>query len=889
MRLYKNFLLLIVISSLCFFTVDTVVSSPKASEVYRSAPLKNFADMFLSNLVFIGAEESGKTSLIRSFRGERFRQKEPSTITLELPASYSELVSHRNWASSESGGLAYEHQLIRCIASELLVDLQAVLNPKQDPSPPLPPPLPRRRRPISVCESSEQLPPLPARPGVRSRMSVNFDDLNSMPNGLDSPSTSRRFPKLKIGKLFSKKANKKRRSGSMDLDMVLSSHARSSSLPFVEDVQTPSCSTSINSTAISCSAPTASFLSKQESFVSAIPELLATKIKDKLNDIVAGSLPNEYFAKLIDSSSHVPTSLLTPLLLTEATLVVAVVDLSLTHLPVAASSREGEDTCSHEGLSQINQLVDRVNTACHKWLSSPRMMTNHNGVQTRSPPRIILVGTHIDKVGGLDAKRNYEEARKALKSSPCGKFLSSAAFMVDSLSAIERFGNDDLKKFIIDCMKKGCKQRVPLRWLRCVRRFKSLSLDGQFFITLKEAEKVVQELCQGCNKEEISQIIEFLHKNLVIYNLGQLHPQLNGRVVTDLGWLVWQISNLFSLQHDTAYSQVPQDLSSDLEILHSQGLLSEKLMDHLWPFSRQTKHELLFLAQRLELLFLQGANSLPLDSSWCQPGSPFIKKKSSTSFAPLFPTITSVIIPSLIQQPLPLNHYCQEGILLAEPIHLRPKNCSGSSIFPRLIIRCLQNYSRNPVLFKKIAFFSLSQTTMLKLKDCGHTIQITLHSISDNSSPLSLSSSSIATLSSLSDNTSEFAMTALMFLKATTDDLLSFWMPYVTYDLCVHCQCSKSLDNTHFMILPDSDAVLSDKVVCELEQAVCLPRSVAPWFGEDPTPEKEKSDVKEEMKREEKDEPVQQPMRQEVKTFKIDEVKADKEDDEESKCFLNFI
>ena len=199
------------------------------------------------------------------------------------------------------------------------------------------------------------------------------------------------------------------------------------------------------------------------------------------------------------------------------------------------------------------------------------MMTNHNGVQTRSPPRIILVGTHIDKVGGLDAKRNYEEARKALKSSPCGKFLSSAAFMVDSLSAIERFGNDDLKKFIIDCMKKGCKQRVPLRWLRCVRRFKSLSLDGQFFITLKEAEKVVQELCQGCNKEEISQIIEFLHKNLVIYNLGQLHPQLNGRVVTDLGWLVWQISNLFSLQHDTAYSQVPQDLSSDLEILHSQA------------------------------------------------------------------------------------------------------------------------------------------------------------------------------------------------------------------------------------------------------------------------------------------------------------------------------
>ena len=32
-------------------------------------------------------------------------------------------------------------------------------------------------------------------------------------------------------------------------------------------------------------------------------------------------------------------------------------------------------------------------------------------------------------------------------------------------------------------------------------------------------------------------------------------------------------------------------------------------------------------------------------------------------------------------------------------------------------------------------------------------------------------------------------------------------------------------------------------------------------------------------------EPVQQPMRQDVKTFKIDEVKANKEDDDESKCF----
>lgn len=866
--------------------VDSVVLAPKASEVYRSAPLTSYADMFLANLLFIGAESSGKTSLVRSFQGERFRQKEPSTVSLELPASYHELVSHRNWTLSMSGGLAYEHQLVRCIAKELLGDLQTSLNPSSDSAPPPLPPM--RQRPISVYESSDaHPPPLPSRPPLQSRMSVNLEDLivsnDSAYTPTGSPPTSKRSSKKKLNfsKLFSsKKAWRRKRSGSMDFEEVLTEHTRSFSLPYpiADSVQIATNSTPSTPT-ISSSAPI--------SFISAIPDRLSDMIKERLTDSIAGSLPNEFFAKLIDCTSHTPTSLLSSLLITEATLVIAVVDLSRVQ-PVAANSTS-ESALNAEQLTEIDQLVNGVNTACHKWLSNPPYnMVKQNGVQRRSSPRIVLVGTHTDKVTGMAAMTSYDAAKKAIKSSPCGKFLSSAAFMVDSLSTIERFGNDDLKKFVIDCIKKGCKQSVPLRWLRCVRRFQNMPHNGQFFITRKETEKIVRELCQGCSEEEIPQIIAFLHKNLIIYDLSQLHPQLKGRVVSDLSWLVWQLSSLFSLRHDTTFSQLPNELLSDLEALHSQGVLSEKLMDYLWPFSHQTKQELLMVAQQLDLIFLQGADSLPLDFNWSLPTSPIKKKQSTTSVPPL-PVITSVIVPSLVQRPHPPHHLCEDGVPLAEPIHLRFTGCAASSVFPRLVVRCLQNYSHNWVLCQSCAFFFLSQSIVLKVEDYNHTIRIALHSVhaSGNSTPLSSSSSPppSSVLSLISDSASEVAMTAFMFLKATATDLIAFWMPHATFDLAVRCCCSKASDGGHFVVLPSTDAMWNEETVCECEQTVHLPQLVAPWFGEEAPKHTqktvallEKKDEEEERAEEEEKEEKQEIENEENEEEQEEEQKKEKEE-----------
>ena len=767
------------------------MTGPVASKIYLEAPAKQSTTLHVANLIMIGPRGGGKTSLLRCLCGNQFRQREDPTTRFDWLPHYYELVSHRTWEVNPKG-LAYDNELSRVVINNLLKDAKSLETP-----PPLPPMRhspPTRPRPTSVQLSAPPL--LPPRPPAH-RMSMLLESTlagdtssgqpmkssGSHPEGLNTippkekKSLKRRFS---LNRLFRKSS-----TSSVDKkDAVLEEVTPPPSPPLPLRQRLSSVDTVI---------PSKSSSLPEATFISAIPDNLMTQLKEKINDCANGTLPPEVYGRVIDTPTFPSSSLFKSLLITKSSIILLLFDTS-------------HDDPVPDILSELNSLF----------------------TLPLSPVSIILVGTHSDKHSShAVAKQQLDRVRQTLRSTPYGKFLASGAFIVSCSSVFDQSTIEDVKKYVTDMVKSKCRKEVPLKWLRCLRRFQSLPTNGQYFMSLTEAEGIIKEVCMvKSDGEEVREILSFLHDNLVILYCPQFKSMEN-TIITDPAWFLCTVSKLLGLDLSPNGNGVPPDLKADYHLALSQGALTDALLEHFCPsVSRSVKQELLLLLQSLELAVIHSMRQISLSesdkSSHSSPTpSPTLSLVSSSN------TITGILIPSIISESLPPNISPSS---LETIYFLSPDNSDSSLVFLRLLVRCLSAHSSCYSLYKDAGCFLINPQTMLLVKrHPDQAISVSLHpSYNCGSSP------SLSPLSSTeicpSPPSIETALTVLMFIRPALDNICQVWSSGTQYKQAFKCDCTSS---HHYMIVDEFVTSSTSSLKCQRGTVLTPPTLSAPWFGEE--------------------------------------------------------
>ena len=894
--------------------VEELLLTAAAEQAYRDAPLSRKANMFVSNLTFLGPLGSGKTSLLRNIQGKSFRLTEPHTLSVDFADSHFTLSDHLDWSPS-SAALVYEEELVRIIVDDLLKHVKSLATSSsriqrrsatpaagsgdagtrfgsetvdgmgmKDVPPPLPPVTRRRSQSFTDKFWNPDLESVKA----TYRLSGSFEVLGSeTPEGklqlgyrsdLDAgretapvghrhgSSGSGGHRKGFMSRLFTGKG----RGGKSALRRHNSDSVRSTHFTGLQPLS------SLNGPIAGVPPP---IKAPPPVKVSSIPERLLEKIRVGMRDCTNSTLPVQFFSRFIDVPGAKAFRAVRSLFVTDHSLCVLVYDTSKsldtrisprvhrkTSIPLVraeAASRVvngggSPDDCMEE--SHFEQIMADFNNLGLHWSHSDADMSLRG-------QRVILVATHSDKVPSSISHTNFDQLRTAIKNSPYHKYVAMMKYVLSSSSVIERSNMEDLKRYIIEITKKSCRQQVPLKWLRCIRRFLSLSERGVHFITLQDAKKIVSETCDVAGTDEVDAIVRFLHNNQVILHFAPVH-HLCELVFTSSVWFARQLSGVFGAAWvDVSSGAAAARLQSDQNRLQMRGILSAQLLDHVWKGeSSANRRRLLAILHKMDLVCCLGPNTHPISPSASpssiaqdigQGGVGGVDQHSHNvapgsarpSSADHVFSVSSLVVPSVVTEPMPL-HLLQMPTFDLQPLHFRFKEgFVPYDVFPRLLTRCVHSYPTNYTLYSNAALFEVDTSTLLLISESKGRITVNLYQSrsSASTSPRGFAPVNLDDAVRLPEPANlDTCMAVQMFLQTAISDIIQQWLPQIEYDLCVECMCSSKPPNgegeeegegVHHMVLSQSDNILQRvSLNCERGTQVLISVSLYSWFGEIPHP-----------------------------------------------------
>ncbi|XP_060080543.1 uncharacterized protein LOC132559928 [Ylistrum balloti] len=247
------------------------------------------------------------------------------------------------------------------------------------------------------------------------------------------------------------------------------------------------------------------------------------------------------------------------------------------------------------------------------WLHSIGTLSTRQNTETVELPPIILVGTHMDKLEGMD-----DDAKKVVFFDMCSILLKPPELQkiknhIQGYCPVDNSNPNlpwlpDLWEDIIKAApyQSQWQRALPAKWLSLERELMKLKGQGQKIMTFEEVTKLDGKLESPIeNTKEIELFLEYLHEtgNIMFFKEEiDGEGMMNRKLVLDPQWIVYAFRCLIT---DSKFTQFDStNLDNMWKMYHVNAELLQPLVDALWRGDSFREHKaiLLTLMENLGLI-----------------------------------------------------------------------------------------------------------------------------------------------------------------------------------------------------------------------------------------------------------------------------------------------
>ena len=564
-----------------------------ALSAYKKALSEGMTCIKRVPIMLVGQDRSGKTSLAKSLKGERFNSEEDSTVGIQVDPSYIN-VSTEIWKPGEKEeqqnverACSYEHHAARLIVQNLSEEDSV---PKEE------------------SLESDQIEHLVQ--AKSDSCSQSKDDISSLSAALVTSNTTSH-------------------------DSV--SNSESDDLPegsvFISMSQDHT---------ISDQQPAGNILTVPDE-VASLVDVLLRKADDSEREEDIYTVLWDFGGQAVYYTTH-------PLFLTSRAIYLLVNDLSRPlHHKAKSVTKQGMFTKLQDSF-RLETNADYLDF----WMSSVvslAIQDKSDSKKTKSDmlpelPPVFLVCTHADKAyDGGDPRELGRTVFGHLQTKPYKNHLHDV-FTVDNTKSGQETECPEVLRLRqeIRAVANGLphmKEAVPIKWLKFEKEMQAKKDEGNKWISLKETKEVAWEVCNVSDEEEFRTLLNFLHDQRVLIHFDDT-PELSKMVVLDTQWLINVFKEVITIRPFDSKEKKFKELWFRLE---KEGVLEEPLLEHVWgPLYRKedTCQSLIAIMEKFSLLC-----SWP--SSDGSRGKQYLVPSMLMSHPPeeIMELITSAEIPSL--------------------------------------------------------------------------------------------------------------------------------------------------------------------------------------------------------------------------------------------------
>ena len=554
-----------------------------ALEAYRKALTEGKACVKRVPVMLIGQDRSGKTSLKKSLRGQRFNPDEDSTVGVDVDPSHFKVsteiwkAGEKDQATNSEAAISYEQYAARLILENLQEEecspTERVLDAMQSGNILSVDTISANVRENSECsEISSELP------------SVSNHGLGQFSDNIQDA----QYTEMSMGVTESFQISRDAESDKSDYVSDALPTERSNKTQRREGEFPPT-------------SPK-------------MPDEIETLVKKLLQEVDKVKEEDDIYSVLWDFGGQSVYYATHPLFLTAKAMYLLVFDLS-------RDPNERARPVVKQGMFRKvkDSFSTKTNLDCLDfWMTSVASLASqdedhlvHSGpdseVLPEKIPPVFLVCTHADKP--FDGADPYAQAREVFGSLQAKSYktqLYDDVFVVDNTkSGLESECSEvtRLREKVLSVAKAlpQMKEVIPIKWLKYEKALRVAEEEGHKWMSLERAKQIASEVCEIGDDQEFMTLLNFLHDQRILIHFNET-ALLNNLVILNPQWLVDVFKKVITVQPYVHESRKFKELWHKLE---TTGILDKKLLEHVWgPLidEQETSESLIAIMEKFSLL-----------------------------------------------------------------------------------------------------------------------------------------------------------------------------------------------------------------------------------------------------------------------------------------------
>ena len=532
-----------------------------AVEAYNRAVLDGKTSTKRVPIMLIGQDRTGKTSLKKSLKGEKFNVKEPSTVGIDTDPNYFH-ISTEAWRTGEKDN-------VKEPISEVLFE---------------------RHVAKYICGELKNIEKLPV--GVQTSPSQPF--IEPCRSSTESLLTESKVSAKRHSRPFKEKVPD---SGASSLETTLQNvESISTTEPLLIDVR---------ERAKSLSHP----------LEEKVPDSIATLVARMLQEDEKAQEENEIFSIIWDFGGQSVYYATHPIFLTQSAIYILACDLSRNPYKKA-------DTVVRQGLYKTHEdsCCNKTNLDyLDFWLSSVYSLVDPDAfgqdtcpseATTARLPPVFFLCTHADEPyrSATDPRGLALDIFGFLRTKPYKSHLFEDVFVVDNTKS----GSENECPEVVRLREKlrsvaqslpQAREAIPLKWLRFEHILRVLRENHYKWMPINEARQIATDNCGIYDEEQFKTMLNFMHDQKILIHFNKT-PELNNTVILDPQWLINIFKEVITVKR---YEPTEGIVEEFLLKLQDTGILDERLLDHKWKsvidmYSKDTCKRLIAIMERFSLL-----------------------------------------------------------------------------------------------------------------------------------------------------------------------------------------------------------------------------------------------------------------------------------------------